>query len=563
MLSERYARSRDWQGSSSHGAVQYKHFVVERKFSTVDSELEALLKYAPTYRKLVVPTDVQTLYSWDWELYVGVWSPDQDLLYINSSGNAGEYRALAKAVAGDTVTLIKGNDLFRTFDGVNRLVLQQVGLTEILGRNVRYTGRMGANVGPGVTDAHRHHALKSVLSGTGYKDGEKVTVAASRKGRIWSHRRERVDQLAEWCKEVGAKLLDESIDPDQVLAGTLESQTLVVRPPKMPIGVDWPEEIYTTLEGLWSIVIGDKEFPLSEMSIDLLSPSRDGALRLVASSEDKRGEFELELYEEDGFPNYRFLLQSAEQVQIKGGERAEPENIGEFFYDNPPVIWFADGSALEGNQYVELKNVQPPCNAAKIEAWDWAGTDIKKESQGAEKRADSVQARVSRELRARNYHMIVDDDGKGEAADVVAIRIQGDLTTPTGIDVEFYHCKYSGGPQPGRRIDDLYELCGQAQKSTRWMCSPEKRSDLFTHLLRREADREDANLASRYEVGDTEMLHMIREMSHLCLVRLAIHVVQPGLSKSRATTEQLELLSVTENHLTEIYDIPFAVIASP
>ncbi len=508
-------------------------------------------------------TDVQTLYSWDWELYVVIWSPDQNVLYIHGSGNAGEYKALAKAVAGETVALIKGNDVFRTFDGVNRLVLQQVGLTEILGRNVRYTGRMGGNVGPSVPDALRRRTLKSVLSGTGYKDGEKVTVAASRKGRIWSHRRDRVDQLAEWCKEMGAKLLDETIDPDQVLSGTLESQTLVARPAKMPIGVDWPEEIYTTPEGLWFIVIGDKEFPLSEMSIDLSSPRRDGALRLVVSSEDKRGEFELELYEEDEAPNYGFLLQSAEQVQIKRGGRAEPEDICDFFYDNPPVIWFADGSALEGNQYVELKNVQPPYNAARIQAWDWAGIDIEKESQRTEKRADSVQARVIRELRAREYHMIIDDDGKGEAADVVAIRIQGELTAPAGIDVEFYHCKYSGGPKPGQRIDDLYEVCGQAQKSIRWMCSPEKRSDLFTHLLRREAVREDAGLASRCELGDTEMLHTIREMSHLCLVKLAIYIVQPGLSKSRATLDQLELLSVTESHLTEIYEVPFVVIGSP
>lgn len=507
-------------------------------------------------------TDVQTLYSWDWELYVVIWSSEQNLLYINGSTNAEEFKALAKAVAGDTATLIKGNDVFRTFDGVNRLVLQQVGLTEILGRNVRYTGRMGRNVGPGVPDAQRRRTLKSVLSGTGYKDGEKVTVAGSRKGRIWSHRRERVDQLAGWCKEMGAKLLDQTIDPDQVLAGTLESQTLVVRPAKMPIGVDWPEEIYATPEGPWSIVIGDDEVPLSEMSIDLLAPNRGGALRLVVSSENKRGEFGLELYEEDEAPNYRFLLQSDERVQIKRGGRAELEDISDFFYDNPPVIWFADGSALEGNQYVELKNVKPPYNAAKIQAWDWTGTDIQKESQGTGKRADSVEARVIRELRTRDYNMIIDDDGKGEVADVVAIRIQGELTAPTGIEVEFYHCKYSGGAVPGQRIDDLYEVCGQAQKSIRWMCSSEKRSDLFTHLLRREADRKEAGLASRFEVGDTETLQTIREMSHLCLVKLTIHIVQPGLSKARATPDQLELLSVTENHLMEIYDLPFVVIAS-
>ena len=80
--------------------------------------------------------------------------------------------------------------------------------------------------------------------------------------------------------------------------------------------------------------------------------------------------------------------------------------------------------------------------------------------------------------------MIVDDDGKGEAADIVAIRLVGDTTAPSRIDVEFYHCKYSQEATPGQRIKDLYEVCGQAQKSISWMSSPEKRTDLFTHLLR-------------------------------------------------------------------------------
>jgi hypothetical protein len=87
----------------------------------------------------------------------------------------------------------------------------------------------------------------------------------------------------------------------------------------MPIGIDWPEEIYTTPEGLWSIVIGSQEHPLSEMSIDLVSPAREGPLLLAVSSENKRGEWELSLYEQDEAPNYRFLLQSGEKIQIKRG----------------------------------------------------------------------------------------------------------------------------------------------------------------------------------------------------------------------------------------------------
>jgi hypothetical protein len=115
---------------------------------------------------------------------------------------------------------------------------------------------------------------------------------------------------------------------------------------------------------------------------------------------------------------------------------------------------------------------------------------------------------------------------------------------------------------PGQRIKDLYEVCGQAQKSISWMSSPEKRTDLFTHLLRREERRQVSGGSSRFEIGDGDLVQTIREMSHLCSISLKIHIVQPGVSKRLATRDQLELMSVTENHLMETYQIPFSVIAS-
>jgi hypothetical protein len=161
-----------------------------------DTNHEKNTQIIVTARKMPLAwTDVESLYSWEWDLYVLIWSPEQKLLYINSSSNSGEYKTLAEAVAGGTATLIKGNDVFRSFSGVSRLRLQNVGLTEQLGRNVRYTGRMGADIEPALPDVLRRRTRKSVLSGGGYEDGQRASVGASRKGRIWSHRRGHVDQL--------------------------------------------------------------------------------------------------------------------------------------------------------------------------------------------------------------------------------------------------------------------------------------------------------------------------------------------------------------------------------
>ncbi len=151
----------------------------------------------------------------------------------------------------------------------------------------------------------------------------------------------------------------------------------------------------------------------------------------------------------------------------------------------------------------------------------------------------------------------------GEAADVVAVTVVGPFDAPERIDVEFYHCKYSKKAKAGGRIDDLYVVCGQAQTSIRWMSSGEKRSDLFTHLLRREAQRQDRGASSRIERGDRALLETLREMSHTTRITMKIVVVQPGVSKAAISEAQLRLLSVTENYLTETYQLPFKAVIKP
>ena len=144
----------------------------------------------------------------------------------------------------------------------------------------------------------------------------------------------------------------------------------------------------------------------------------------------------------------------------------------------------------------------------------------------------------------------------------MAVRTLGESAEPSGVEVEFYHCKYSTDDAPGRRVDDLYEVCGQTQKSISWASSRTKKTDLFTHLLRRESSRENANASTRIEVGTREQLLTLRDMSRLLPVNFKFYIVQPGLSKANASADQLLLLSVTKNYLAETYQLRFGVIGS-
>ncbi len=507
-------------------------------------------------------TDIEKLFGWQWELYVVIWWPEKNLLFINGPTNVGEFEDLAHAVGSADVTLIKGQDVFRSFHGVMRLRLKSVGLSEQLGRNVSYTSRRGSDVAAVLADAQRRKTRKSDLSGSGYEGGATATVGASRKGRIWSHRRDRIQQLVEWCKHIGTKLVDPTIDPDAVLRGTLETEIVNIRPEGMPVSIDWPEDIYKSIETPWSLSIDGTKFHISEVDLELIDPTVGGPIKFRMTSGDARAELELEIYSMGATSDFRFTLLHNKPVHIIKSETPIPAD--EFFTNHPPRIWLADGASLDGNEYTPLKAAFPPYSVEKlVDNWDWTGINIRKESQGEAKEQDSVQAAVIGQLKLGNYDLIFDDDGPGEAADVIAVTVVGPFDAPERIDVELYHCKYSKTAKAGGRVDDLYVVCGQAQTSIRWMSSGEKRSDLFTHLRRREAQRQNRGVSSRIERGDCALLETLREMSHTTRITMKIVIVQPGVSKAAIREPQLRLLSVTENYLTETYQLPFQVIIKP
>jgi hypothetical protein len=228
--------------------------------------------------------------------------------------------------------------------------------------------------------------------------------------------------------------------------------------------------------------------------------------------------------------------------------------LREFFEEQPPTFWFADGSSLTGIEFVALRTQPAPFPKERIQHWDWTGTKIRTESQGLERNPESIQHRVITELKKKKFSLIIDDDDHGEAADVVGISEEDDH-----IEVEFWHCKFAMGDKPGARIKELYELCGQAQTSIRWL---EKPRDLFTHLLRREPRRYKGKEGTRYEVGTEKDLLRIREKADVQPVRLRVFIVQPGLSIADVSNEQLELLAVTENYLKETFAVPLDIVAS-
>ena len=247
-------------------------------------------------------------------------------------------------------------------------------------------------------------------------------------------------------------------------------------------------------------------------------------------------------------------ITEGKNIEIKIGYKYKA--LTEWFKQNPPKITYADGSTLENTYYWEATaNGISRFNREDIIVYDWDKTNIRKESQGVSKAEDTIQFKVIESIKDNGYNLIFDDDGSGEISDIIAIKVEDET-----INIDLFHCKYSKEDLPGARIGDLYEVCGQAQKSINWKTNSER---LLRHILRRENLREKRNPGtSRFEVGDKNTINSLINMSRVYSTKMNVYIVQPGMSKNKATDEQLELLGVTKTWLWDMLGVKLYVIAS-
>jgi hypothetical protein len=379
---------------------------------------------------------------------------------------------------------------------------------------------------------------------------------------VWSNLRLRVDSFAAWARAVGAKIADETIDPDTVLAGTLKPKPVGTVPAMTAVAVDWPKEVLERPEtGCRFSGPGIAEEPSTNVDIQVIAREPADPLLIRVFSDRWESVLRLELLPvEDSF-DFRFVHVRGVTLDIGLGTKDEP--LAKFFTDNPPVVWFADGSSLEGCEFTQLPTDDlQPYDPERLQALDWSGIDIRAESQGEARRPGTIQHNIIERLqRNPTYAVIFDDDGSNEAADIVAITVYWSKPTVQSIEVELYHLKYAGG-NPGRRLEDLYVVCGQAQHSASWLANHGRRTDLFTYLVSRNDQRVQRGAPTRFERGTEELLLRIREMSRRSDVKLKVFVAQPGLWKAQASRGQLMLLAVTERFLSDTYEIPLSVFCS-
>lgn len=498
-------------------------------------------------------TSSRAVHNTDYNLYLVHWDEEQELLFINSSKLKDMHEPLAKKILGKDVQRITGEEVYRCLHGIRRLCLNTLGLSETQRRPVVYSQFMGTDITPQIDELPgNRNRSKTNLFGRGYTDDGKITLGCSRKGKFWSYdATNNFGEWIDWCRGLGVKLLDETIATDSFLKNLVKPERQETMPLKTPIAIVWPERILDKDESRIELIFDRVPHPIFNCDISVIEFGSDGPVRFGISCGEHTIQFEMKI--SDQLANYRQL--GGEELTVSFTRRRL--TIAEWFREDPPQIYYADGDMLVDTELFVLPehSDRAPFDLEKLIPRDWSGVDIKVESQGLEKRQNSIQRSMINELvSSGQYDVVFDDDASGEAADIVCIKEENN-----GLYVHLYHCKFSSEAYTGARVGDLYELCGQSQKSLRWRETPKV---FLQHLRKREGDRKKKTGVSRFELGDPSLVNgWLGRWTELSF-RFEITAVQPGYSKSAAKTEHLELLAATSSLLMETWTIPFSLICS-
>lgn len=335
--------------------------------------------------------------------------------------NDGVFEDLAAAVLGDGAVRFHGTTVYRVMADIQRLVPTNVGVLDARNQFRRFSMHVGSDVTESFTASEAGTKTQTNFSGTGFRHGERVNINAAQKGRIWSHATaQSLKHWCDWCGSVGTKLLDETVTIEHVIGNFILPEQLSERPTGVLLAVEWSWELH--LHSSEAMRLQYDEKAVDAVYCDLVpdTESTAGPLKFAVANAAWRVEYEA-VFGTDGSITYRCA--SPDEITVV---RARSQVALSDWLNANGLLFILDSDRLiEGGLLFKPKWDRAPFDSVALTVKDGAGTDIQLEAQTQEKLRLSIQRRVIDDLKeeAKPWDVILGDDGPGEIADVVALRL--------------------------------------------------------------------------------------------------------------------------------------------
>jgi hypothetical protein len=475
------------------------------------------------------------------ELYVVVVDRKHSLLFINASHSSeAMYGTLASQVAHELkpvpTTLVK-----RVLKDLVNQKAFSVGMRNILANATEsYRTMSGPRADGKVTASDgRLYRLGHAFTSGETSEGQKTTIGYSTRSKVWGTEHLQVPQLVKWCSRIGAKIRSTGVVVTNSGLDNLSTGEVVTSLPTDIVFAQWDGEVYDPISQVhlrYTNDAGNKQrvhISDAEIVVDRDASSSDKIVfSIAAPGRSFSCAFTLsDLFSSDG------------EVEVEIGP-AKTDLVA-FLNEHPVNFFAASGECLVSNEVYKPHTHFEPINQQQIVTRDWQadGTDIEREVSIGDK--TSIHEAAEAIARQEGPVLLICDHGTGEIADFISFH-KRDRT----LSVKLLHCKKSSKSKPGARVEDIYEVMGQAQKSVLW-------ADL-DRIVKRLKSRSGAS----YVIGTPQTLVDLGKAGKSLFFEMEVVVLQPGISKSALSRSHQEMLGATNAHVVSGGCLPLRIFAS-
>lgn len=461
------------------------------------------------------------------------------------------YQALSQAIAGRSLKGLSSDTLNRVLLDLENMKFFNVGMRNRASNSSaeQYLTKAGGSVERTIDRVVGRQYTRGHFFGGGTRDGVDITIGVSSASKIWQNSSARLFELVDWMDDLAERLA--SARPVVTHSGLdlLTTAREVDRLPARVFSADWDKDVYSRP---WSMVrdgeIGRTTAPLTDFD---LAVDYDGCTEFEVPIKIRGHGHQIALtYDVRGEPYFRG---DGEAADLMVERRGDETSLVDYLNERPLSLYTVELGLLRGGEYSSPPDpaeapFDPNCMVA--EHFEASNVCINTEVGPADDGKISIFEFIESRLVASSARIVFCDHGSGEIADFIEIREVGDDT-----EVGLYHCKSTKQRTPGARVDDAYEVVGQAIKSARWCDRARIRAKIEYRM------RGGGGGPARFRKGTFPEVERLLGRPKPPVFKVAI--VQPGFSVARMSPELRQLIASAHLHLRHADVTGFDVIASP
>lgn len=475
------------------------------------------------------------------ECFLLKYFPATQLLLITATERSERYYAeLLNFFFGGNATPLAFDQIRKVLNGMTDQEFYSVGIRSNSPTATAESYRIvaGSNADRGVRDTDAANFSQGHFMGRGQVNGETEVIGASAGGRVWSNGKLSIPDILDWMNALHGRITANQVNIGRSGLDLLSFGETLQRIPASTCMTDWPKSAYKDNP---VVLIGDGADTIRTCVLDLeitdITVNADGSSVTFRIGEE--GQSQRIRYRLNQSPQYT-PLDSEPRIRVAAAE-GHYDSVDEWLEDNGLVFYTKELDSFTRST-LQRRRASTGIRPDSLVAHNWQGCETNVEFDLANPARMTVQRFLQDYLVGLpDTSFIIYDHRSGEAADfILAQRLPANR-----LSIALYHCKAAGGPVSGERVDDVYELAGQAVKSAKF----QRRDYLVRHIERRTQVRPNRGF-SPFIVGTRdEALSLVRSYDPIA-IQLTVYAVQPGLSACGLAENVRSVMAAANDSLT-------------